>query len=106
MGSSKERQHQPRPRRSVFVSSTSRDLIPHRHQASDELKRLGLFHGAMEQFGVQGSGNATSLFTTSCRGRELSGYFFGCERIGGIWSEMTLRQAAPRSVSRQSAVSR
>ncbi len=62
---------QPRTRRSVFVSSTSRDLISHRQQVSDTLLRLSLFPVAMEQFGAQGSGNATSVSTNKVAEAEV-----------------------------------
>ena len=61
MGSSGPRQ--PRTHRSVFLSSTSRDLATHRQQVIDTLLRMSLFPVAMEQFGAQGSGDATSVST-------------------------------------------
>jgi tetratricopeptide (TPR) repeat protein len=52
----------PRPlTRRVFVSSTSVDLPRHRERVRDVLLRLGLFPVAMEYFGAQGSGDATSV---------------------------------------------
>lgn len=61
MGSSGPRQ--PRTHRSVFLSSTSRDLVTHRQQVIDTLLRMNLFPVAMEQFGAQDRGDATSVST-------------------------------------------
>ena len=61
MGSSGPRQ--PRTHQSVFLSSTSRDLVTHRQIVIDTLLRMNLFPVAMEQFGAQGSGDATSVST-------------------------------------------
>src|SRR5215813_5624290 len=54
---------QQRTHRSVFLSSTSRDLVPHRQLVIDTLLRMHFFPVAMEQFGAQGSGDATSVST-------------------------------------------
>jgi tetratricopeptide (TPR) repeat protein len=79
MGSSSSDKRQPIKRRSIFVSSTHRDLIAHRQQVSDTLLRLGLFPVAMEQFGAQGGGDATSVSTEKVAEAEVYlGIFAWC----------------------------
>src|SRR5262249_45600337 len=57
---SMQRQHLTRR---VFISSTALHLGPHRERVRDTLLSLGLFPVGMEQFGAQGTGDATSVST-------------------------------------------
>ncbi|HEV2458626.1 MAG TPA: DUF4062 domain-containing protein, partial [Ktedonobacterales bacterium] len=49
--------------RRIFISSTAVDLHAHRERVRDTLLSLGLFPVGMEQFGAQGTGDATSVST-------------------------------------------
>src|SRR5262249_16397275 len=57
--------------RRVFISSTAVDLRAHRARVRDVLLSLGLFPPGIENFGAQGTGDATSVSTEKVAGCDI-----------------------------------
>lgn len=85
------------PTRRVFISSTMLDLRAHRERVRDTLLSLGMFPVGMEQFGAQGSGDATSVSTDKVA---------SCDLYLGIfaWRYGYVPAGAERSVTHQEYV--
>jgi tetratricopeptide (TPR) repeat protein len=83
-----------RPIRRVFISSTSVDLHAHRERVRDVLLSLGLFPVGMEQFGAQGTGDASSVSADKVA---------GCDVYLGIiaWRYGHVPAGSDRSVTQQ-----